>query len=460
MNPNELICSYLYRNLMATDALLSTYLRLTQTSLQFLTSYYDSVVNIIKTTIDSVIRLIENSVRVFQKRLTDMLWSGYKNGDSILCSNLYKCNIFLEELTDENSLTFTSLRKLGLVNLETQNTIHNVISDYSQFKAQICTYGFTFNFGLSYIKSALMEFLGIVDSYLRMLEQKKVTLRSLIQKYINKLIDTGVFDLLTKLRKFASCVIEQTGVCGEIESSRKFYRDYLAKFHLEEDGTGGFKFESELSNKMFNFFNSRNDSLHKLRSDIKLGIDSLINSSEIVSATKAYSISTNIFPGGVSWSDVKKGNFKEHRVYKYYKANLELFINLFRGSLTEEESQRVPETTGMNFIINGMKINNKTGIMTLNINGVRREIDMENPQGYEGVFTVTTLSEPETVYINKEVLNDLDDVLVFENELMSALEGGIEVSKDKDSILGLHVKSVFASFKEGFVREDEVVTKW
>lgn len=466
MSPAQIFCSYIYGAFVVVDAALEIGMKLAQTLLNTLNAFFDAVINLFKYVIDKTVAAILDEVRVLQKKLVDLIWDGYKDDKkSPFCSNLYKCNIFLQELTDESSLIASTLIKLGAVTREQIQFANQLISDYNNFKDTVCSFGFTFNFGLSYLKRYLNTFKGILEGFLDTIMSKKDDIRRLIQSYINKLIDTGIFDLMAKLRKFFNCVLEHTGVCADIESAQLAYNNALEFMHIEEDGAGGYRLNAEDSNRFLNACDSRLNAINNAKADLQRGIDALVNPSDIVAASKAFNLASNILPGGMSWTDFKEGNWKNNKMVKYFRLKKDQFMDAFF------KTAEVPTGVSSNYVINGMTINDEKGIIHIELpNGYSRTIDMNDRASYrdfnldsgETIIDEIVMTHPTEYYVN---VNDSQDddfaaMLTPDGQIISIRRAAFEMAEDPECDLAKHCREVFSMLRDGFVRADEVVQQW
>lgn len=464
MSPGSIFCEYIYGTFLLVESAMQVGIALAQTSLQLLNTAFDAILSWCKFVVDIACEAILNGIRVLQKKLVDLLWDGYKidpktgKQQSAFCNNLYKCNVFIEELTNTNSLICKTLIKLGVITNEQRMFMNEIINDYNNFMDTICNFGFTFNFGLSAIKKMLNFYKKQINNFIGMLERKKDNIRRMIQSYLNKLIDIGIFDMLAKLKKYFNCVLDTSDTCTSISSTRNFYTDSLAKMHIEDCGNGNYKLESATANKMMNVFDSRLNQFNNSKNQIQAAIDALISPSDVRAASKAFNLAKYVFPGGMSWTDIKNGNWKNNRMYHYFSVKCDQFVDAFIG----KHHDSLPPDVSVEYIIGGMRIDDKKGIISMNVNGVTEDIDVNDPVSMEGysndMLGWTTPSEPIEYNIEGDDAADMPDAFLYNGEIISALRAAIRISVENDTTLRQHCQEKWSQVND-MIRESELVTE-
>ena len=430
--------------------------------MHMLNAFIDACLSWFKYVVDLAMEAILNGVRTIQKKLVDLIWDGYKTdpktgkNKSKFCSNLFKCNIFIDQLTDSNSLICKTLIKLGVMTSDQRQFINSVIQDFNQFSETVCNFGFTFNFGLSALKKLLMFYKEQIEKFIRMIERKKDQLRRLIQNFINRLIDSGIVDLLIKLRKFFNCVLANTDTCANINTAGNYYTNVLGILHIEENGLGGYRLNSDDQNRFINAFDSRLNKLNNSKQELQGIIDSLMNPSEVSAANNAFNLSKNIFPGGMSMTDIKNGNWHTNRMLHYFAVKTDQFLDAF------VRKHGIDEASGISteYLISGMSINDQTGEIKMHANGIDETINMNDPStmvGYDAdMFGYT---QADIVYNTPVGENpDATQPLYWNGELISALLAAIRIVQG-DRELEEHVQEI-SSKTQGMFAEDQLVTSW
>lgn len=462
MNVADMFCEYIYGSFLIVEAALEVGVHAAQSLMHMLNAFIDACLSWFKYVVDLAMEAILNGVRTIQKKLVDLIWDGYKTdpktgkNKSKFCSNLFKCNIFLDQLTDSNSLICKTLIKLGVITSDQQQFINSVIQDFNQFSETVCNFGFTFNFGLSALKKLLMFYKEQIEKFIRMIERKKDQLRRLIQNFINRLIDSGIVDLLIKLRKFFNCVLANTDTCANINTAGNYYTNVLGILRIEENGLGGYRLNSDDQNRFINAFDSRLNKLNNSKQELQGIIDSLMNPSEVSAANNAFNLSKNIFPGGMSMTDIKNGNWHTNRMLHYFAVKTDQFLDAF------VRKHGIDEASGISteYLISGMSINDQTGEIKMHVNGIDETINMNDPStmvGYDAdMFGYT---QADIVYNTPVGENpDATQPLYWNGELISALLAAIRIVQG-DRELEEHVQEI-SSKTQGMFAEDQLVTSW
>lgn len=370
MGIGDIICEYIYGSFLLIKAAMEVAEKTARMTLKQLDALFNTLLSVCRYTVDTAIKTVLDAIRVFQKWLVDKLLNmDYK----AICDGMFRCTELLEQLLDPTSLLTRTIKKYTNYKGKTQEEIFKVIRDFKEFQAQVCTFGVTFNFGLSAIKDLLSNYYAMIDEFLQMLERYKEKIRRFLQKYLDILIDIGVFDMLDKLKKFFDCVLIDTDICSNIRTANSFYKSMLRKMCIEESGNG-YKLNSQVSAQYLNAFNSRINQLDNAKIELKKLIDSMLNPSQVKAAKNAFNISANIFPGGMTWTDIKKGRLSKNVCYKYFKLKRRAFINAIREDFKDDENIFYDTDS----ILDSMKINDENGTITINLNNINKTYSTYN----------------------------------------------------------------------------------
>lgn len=449
MGIGDILCEYIYGSFLVVKAALEVAQKTAKALLKAANTLFDTLMSLCRYVIDIGIETILNAIRVFQKWLVDKLL----NFDfDAICQGLFRCTEFLEQVLDPNSLLCRTVRKYTNYNPGPQEELYAMIGDFREFKNQVCSFGFTFNFGLSAVKEMLDSYYAMCTEFLDMLERNKERIRRFLQKYLDTLIDIGCFDMLDRLKKFFDCVLIDTEVCSNIRTANSFYNTCLRKMCIEESGDG-YKLDSNMSAEYMNAFDSRINNLNNSKNELKKLIDSMLNPSQVNAAKNAFNISANIFPGGASWKDIKEGNFwKKNKCYQYFKMKRRDFIASFK-----KKNEKYAEV-GTDAILGNMTINDKEGFVEVIMND--RENGFEtiriDPNEYAGVQLVK-----EEVEYNMKVTDDKvqTNAALYDkdkDEIISSLRGAIEISVFDNKDLKNQVMKIGGI--AGYTSESELMT--
>ena len=448
MGIGDILCEYIYGSFLLLKAALEVAQKTSKALLKALDTLFNTLMSIVRFVIDVGIDTILNAIRVFQKWLVDKLL----NFDfDAICQGLFRCTEFLEQVLDPNSLLCRTIRKYTNYNPGPQEELYKVVSDFKEFKNQVCSFGFTYNFGLSAVKEMLNQYYAMCTEFLDMLDRNKERVRRFLQKYLDTLIDIGVFDMLDRLKKFFDCVLIDTEICSNIRTANSYYNTCLRKMCIEETGDG-YRLDSTMSAEYMNTFDSRINNLNNAKNDLKKLIDSMLSPSQVNAANNAFNIAANILPGGASWKDIKNGDFwKKNKCYQYFKINRIAFINSFKTQHTEYA------TVGTDTILGGMSINDDQGYIEIVMNGENgfETIHYDKNSNVAGLELISTNEEYSIKQTNDKLQPSL--ALVDENgDIISAMRGAIEISVNGNDTLKDKVMKV--SGIKGYTNESELMT--
>lgn len=448
MGIGDILCEYIYGGFLVVKAALEVAQKTAKALLKAANTLFDTLMSLCRYVIDVGIETILNAIRVFQKWLVDKLL----NFDfDAICQGLFRCTEFLEQVLDPNSLLCRTIRKYTNYNPGPQEELYRTIGDFREFKNQVCSFGFTFNFGLSAVKEMLDAYYAMCTEFLDMLDRNKERIRRFLQKYLDTLIDIGVFDMLDRLKKFFDCVLIDTEICSNIRTANSFYNTALRKMCIEESGDG-YKLDSNMSAEYMNAFDSRINNLNNSKNDLKKLIDSMLNPSQVNAAKNAFNLSAMIFPGGASLKDIKEGNFwKKNRCYQYFKMKRRAFINSFKRQHPEYEA------AGTDAILGNMTINDEAGYVEVTMNGDNgfETIRFENGQ-IDGMELVPDNTEYNMKVTDEKVQTNAALYNKDTDEITSSLRGAIEISVLGNESLKNQVMKIGGI--KGYTSESELMT--
>ena len=450
MGIGDMICEYIYGSFLLIKAALEVAQKTSKALLKALDTLFNTLVSLCRFVIDIGIKTVLDAIRVFQKWLVDQLL----NFDfSALCDGMFKCTALLEEVLDPNSLLSRTLKKYTNYNSAPQEELYAVVGDFRKFKDTICNFGFTYNFGLSGIKSLLNSYEAMCGEFLDLLERNKERIRRFLQKYLDLLINIGTFDMLDKLKKFFDCVLIDTDICSNIKTANSFYNDMLSKMCIEEAGDG-YRLDSGKSAYFMNAFDSRINQLNNSKQELQKLIDSMLAPSQVKAANNAFNLAANIFPGGASWKDIKEGNFwKKNKCYQYFKLKRRAFIKAFKA---EQPSLASMATDA---ILGGLNIDDTSKAVTIsfadgNGNIINYKYDENNM--LDGM-SIETDNEAEYIMNNDGQKYEMNGALYNEetDEIISNLRAAIEISVHDNEKLKAQVQRKIGM--EGYTSEHEVL---
>ena len=448
MGIGDILCEYIYGSFLLVKAALEVAQKTAKALLKALDTLFNTLMSIVRFVIDIGIDTILNAIRVFQKWMVDKLL----NFDfDAICQGLFKCTEFLEQVLDPNSLLCRTIRKYTNYNPKPQEKMYKVVGDFKEFKNQICSFGLTFNFGLSAVKEMLNQYYAMCTEFLDMLERNKERVRRFLQNLLDTLINIGAFDMLDRLKKFFDCVLIDTEICSNIRTANSYYNTCLRKMCIEESGDG-YKLDSNMAAEYMNTFDSRINNLNNAKNDLKKLIDSMLTPSQVNAANNAFNIAANIFPGGASWNDIKNGDFwKKNKCYQYFKMERRAFINAFK------EKNPKYNSAGSDTILGNMTINDAQGYVeiTMNDGDVFETYRYDSKNMLDGMSLVKTNEEYSIKQTNDKLQTTL--ALVDENDnIISSMRGAVEIAVNGNQDLKDKVMKVGGI--KGYTSERELMT--
>ena len=155
-------------------------------------------------------------------------------------------------------------------------------------------------------------------------------LKILVEGYLNTVIDWGIMDYLDKLISFFTCAFDDSYSCSEIATASNFYQDCLSKLKLEKNGQG-YDVSQEFKNAVYGGLDGAKVMCSNLKEELDAAYAKCIDPNKLKSANAAYNLSKNIFPGGMSWTDLKEGNWKNNHMVKKFKLTRDAFIQAWNS---------------------------------------------------------------------------------------------------------------------------------
>lgn len=352
----SLVCTYLYGTFAMVKTVLEGIVKLAKNLIKRLDTLATTLMTTVRYTINATMRTIVNLVKQYEKELFDLLYNSVFGTDkSFWCNRLWKCAALLAELLDSNSWLNGMIkrwlerkcRSTGALN--TMDLIKESITDFNQFQQTVCAAGFTVEFGISYIKKLFEWCSETIDGYLKFLERNIRRLKLLAEKYLNTLIDWDIMTYLDKLMSFFTCVFDDSYSCSEIATASNFYQDTLSKLKMEKNGDG-YDLSTEYKNAIYGGLEGAKNQCSNLKQEIDAAYAKCIDPSKLKTANAAYNLSKNIFPGGMSWSDIKAGNWKNNHIVKKWNLTKDAYMNAWRQAKGNNDKTTFKELMDGTFI--------------------------------------------------------------------------------------------------------------
>jgi len=340
MSVTSLICTYIYGTFQVICGAIEAYQEMAKGMLEKIEALAQSLITLWNYTVAKLIETAVDAVRLYQKKLADMIYDPSAQdsaGHNIWCNRLFDCLTFVNELLDPSSLLFKQLDKWftkqckdNFVNADLFNNIREILSDVQTFQKTVCNYGFTFSFGVETIKQIL---LGLKKQLLvnRELVNKKIeSIKKFLEQFLEWTFSTGIVDYLNKIEGLFNCVIDSDETCASIATSSNYYANACATMHITKSGDTWY-IDPEYKNSTYGAIEGSTSTINDCINDIDTMCDVLVNPTELSKANNAFDLSKNIFPGGISWSDVttedgkfswtkltSKETWKKNKMVQYY----------------------------------------------------------------------------------------------------------------------------------------------
>lgn len=324
MGVTKLICTYIYGSFLVIKTAVMAGVEMAKKVLELTDAIIAAALFVITYTIGPAINLIINAVKVVQKRLVDALANMLGiDGDMPICHGIFDCLALLNELLDPDSFIFRMIKRLwkkecgSPIDEDFINKMREWISNFDEFRKTICKYGFSFEFGISLIRDILNSFKRQVEGFVKWATRKKDELKKQLESYLDLCINTGLVDALEKICSFFLCVLDDSDSCASVATASSFYADSMSALGLEKQADGCYDISSEKKNTVYGTMEGIRIRCKNLSNDIDDVCSSTVNPKEVQRANAAFSLSKNVFPGNMEWSDFTKedGSFSIGKVF-------------------------------------------------------------------------------------------------------------------------------------------------
>lgn len=332
----SLVCTYLYGSFAILKAAIETYIHVAKNVLKLLDTLVSTINSTINYVINSTLRLIINMVKQFEKELFDMLYSYLFGEDkSFWCNKLWKCVALLNELLDSNSWLNQKIKRAmerscrSTAAFDMMDLMKQSLTDFTTFQQTVCKYGFTVEFGISYIKKLLDWIKTIIEEYTSFIDRNWRKLKRMAEGYLNQVIDWGIVDYLDKLLSFFTCAFDDSYSCSEIATASNLYNDALSKLKLQKNGIG-YDLSTEYKNAIYGGLTGCKNQCSNVKDMIDGMYALCIDPKKVENANNAYNLSKNVFPGGMSLSDIRHGRWEKNHICSRFNMTKQSFIDAYK----------------------------------------------------------------------------------------------------------------------------------
>lgn len=402
---------------------LEAYTKLAKNLIKKLDTLASSLMTTVTYVINATMRTIVNLVKQYEKELFDMLYNAVFGTDkSFWCNKLWKCAALLAELLDSNSWLNSLIRRWlqrkckNTAAFDIMDLIKQSVTDFSAFQQTVCQAGFTVEFGVSYIKRLFEWCASVLDGYFKFLERNIKRLRLLAEGYLNTVIDWGVIDYFEKLMSFFTCAFDDSYSCSEIATASNFYQDAMSKLKLAKNGDG-YDLSSEYKNSIYGGLEGAKNRCSNLKQEIDAAYAKCIDPDKLKKANSAYSLSKNIFPGGMSWDDVKEGNWKNNHIVKKWNLTRDAYMDAWNRATRGGNGQTFKELMDGTFIDEDGNIYVKNGCDYVLLDDHLTEADRYRGDTWRPDWSLSSPPNNDAMVWNDEIISVNEAAIrIYEND--------------------------------------------
>ena len=163
---------------------------------------------------------------------------------------------------------------------------------FDNFRQQICSAGFTFMWGLNYIRDYGEEILAQINEWVDIITRNRNRIRKRLESYFYAIEDYGIFDLLDRLHAFFNCVLDAAiDSCSSIATSQNFYKKCTGALHITEIGAGQYKLTDSWLKQKLGTCDNATRQLNGLSAQLtKALIDAGITSKNLANAQASFNL--------------------------------------------------------------------------------------------------------------------------------------------------------------------------
>ena len=341
MNLASIICEYIYGAFQIVKTAIDAVVGLFETAIDKLYSIATTTNLMIQQTLsralDAILLVIVNTLESVVGGLNDGIGGGWK-----WCQNTFKCNFFLEQVLDPDSLIAKTIRKIlegkndcfcvsndgGMtLNQATneyspvrniQEVLFQIATDYESFKAQICN-GLSLDMAIDMATDLCFDYNMQLNKWRRKFQSLIVYLKRQLQNLLDRMRDSKLFKLLEELKGFFECIIDSE-LCANIDTAKSFYQSVLRKLGLVEAGANEWLLSPDIEQEILALPKGFLAKVNEVTKKLNGIINKLANPTGVKGASNALDLTTTI-KGVVSLTkDTINGedlDFKKIPIIKY-----------------------------------------------------------------------------------------------------------------------------------------------
>ena len=294
MTLSTIICGYIYAGFLVVKAALEAGLLYAKAIITTLNSFVMAIENMIKNTCLVIFDAAMAGYQILCKYLTDWILQKTHAKEYLdkFCKSIFKCSYVLEQLLDPSSSITKTLVKNFDYNSEPQQELYDNIMIFDNFRKQICSAGFTFMWGLNYIRDYGEQILAQINEWVDIITRNRNRIRKRLESYFYAIEDFGIFDLLDRLHVFFNCVLDASiDSCSSIATSQNFYKKCTGALHIIEIGAGQYKLTDSWIKQKLGMCDNATRQLNGLSAQLtKALIDAGITSKNLANAQASYNL--------------------------------------------------------------------------------------------------------------------------------------------------------------------------
>lgn len=294
MTLNTIICGYIYAGFLLLKNALEAGLVYAKAIIKSIDSLVMAIENMIKLTCLEILNAALAAYQILCKYLTDWIMQKTHAKDLLdkFCKSIFKCSYILKELLNPSSPITKTLQQYGGYDATAQANLYRDISDYETFRNQICSSGFTFMWGLNYLRDKGEDILAKINEWVDVITRNRNRIRKKLESYFYAIDDFGILDLLRQLSVFFNCILSpEDETCASIATSQNFYRKCMGALHIRETGYGQFKLTDSWLKQKLGVCDNVTLQLNQVKNNLAIALtDAGITSKNLANAQNAYNL--------------------------------------------------------------------------------------------------------------------------------------------------------------------------
>ena len=294
MTLNTIICGYIYAGFLLLKNALEAGLVYAKAIIKSIDSLVMAIENMIKLTCLEILNAALAAYQILCKYLTDWIMQKTHAKDLLdkFCKSIFKCSYILKELLNPSSPITKTLQQYGGYDATAQANLYKDISDYDSFRNQICSSGFTFMWGLNYLRDKGEDILAKINEWVDVITRNRNRIRKKLESYFYSIEDFGILDLLRQLSVFFNCILSpEDETCASIATSQNFYRKCMGALHIRETGYGQFKLSESWLKQKLGLCDNVTLQLNQVKNNLAIALtDAGITSKNLANAQNAYNL--------------------------------------------------------------------------------------------------------------------------------------------------------------------------